>query len=222
MAESTSLEVQGRDRAGKGAARATRRDGLVPGVIYGDKQDPVLISMDPRHLIAEMSRPGFNTRIFEIAVEGSTHRTMAQDIQMDPVRDVPLHVDFRRIGKDTVVTVEVPVHFLNDLDSPGIKRGGVLNVVRHAVEVIGKPDVLPQFLEADLTGLEIGDSIHISAISLPDGVAPTITDRDFTVATVAAPSVMKGADEEEEGEEGEEGEGEEGATEEGASEGGEE
>ena len=208
MAESTSLEVQGRDRAGKGAARATRREGMVPGVIYGDKKDPVMISVDPRYLIAEMSKPGFNTRIFEIAVNGTTHRTMAQDIQMDPVRDMPIHVDFRRIGANTVVTVEIPVHFLNEPDSPGIKRGGVLNVVRHAVEVTGKPDVLPQFLEADLTGLDIGDSIHISAISLPEGVAPTITDRDFTVATVAAPSVMKGADEdeEEEGEEGEEGE----------------
>ncbi|MDG2318986.1 MAG: 50S ribosomal protein L25/general stress protein Ctc [Rhodospirillaceae bacterium] len=205
MAEASALTVQGRDRAGKGAARAIRREGLVPGVIYGDKKDAVLISMEPRDLFVAMHKPGFATQIFEITVDKTTHRAMAQDVQLDPVRDVPIHVDFRRIGKDTVVTVEVPVHFLNEEGSPGLKRGGVINVVRHTIEVRAKPDDLPEQFEVDLTGLDIGDSVHISAISMPDGVAPTISDRDFTVCTIAAPTVQAVEEETEEGEEGEEG-----------------
>lgn len=228
MADSSALTVQGRDRAGKGAARATRREGLVPGVIYGDNKDPVLIAMEPRELTAAMHKPGFATRIFDITVGKDTHRAMAQDVQIDPVKDLPIHVDFRRIGKNTVVTVEVPVQFFNELESPGLKRGGVLNVVRHNIEVRSRPDDLPEQFQVDLTGLDIGDSVHISAISLPNGVKPTITDRDFTVCTIAPPTVVKTEEEEaaeaaelEEGEEGLEGiegeEGEEAATEDGAS-----
>ncbi len=219
MADTSALTVQERDRAGKGAARATRRQGLVPGVIYGDKKDPVLIAMEPRELTAAMHHPGFATQIFEITVGKDTHRAMAQDVQMDPVKDVPIHVDFRRIGKDTVVTVEVPVSFFNEEESPGLKRGGVLNIVRHTIEVRARPDDLPEQFEVDLTGLDIGDAVHISAITLPEGVAPTIKDRDFTICSVAPPTVVKTEEEEaaEEGEEGEEGlEGEEGVTEEGA------
>lgn len=211
MAEASALTVQSRDRAGKGAARAIRREGLVPGVIYGDNKDPVLIAMEPRDLSAEMHKPGFATHIFEISVGKDTHRAMAQDVQMDPVKDIPVHVDFRRIGKNTVVTVEVPVHFFNEPESPGIKRGGVLNIVRHTIEVRARPDDLPEQFEVDLTGLDIGDSVHISAIALPDGVAPTITDRDFTVCTIAAPTVVATEETAEEGEESEEGEAAEGA-----------
>lgn len=214
MADSSALTVQERNRAGKGAARATRREGLVPGVIYGDNQDPTLIAMTPRDLFVEMRKPGFATRIFEIDVAGKTQRAMAQDVQMHPVRDVPMHIDFRRIGKNTVVTVQVPVTFSNEEASPGIKQGGVVNVVRHEIEVRARPDALPEQFEVDLTGLEIGDSVHISAIEMPDGVAPTITDRDFTICTLAPPTVSKAAEEEEETEEGEEGEGEEAKTEE--------
>ncbi|MFL2769589.1 MAG: 50S ribosomal protein L25/general stress protein Ctc [Rhodospirillaceae bacterium] len=208
MAESGALNVQGRDRAGKGAARATRRQGLVPGVIYGDSKDSVLIAMEPRDLLVAMHKPGFATQIFEITVDNETHRAMAQDVQMDPVRDTPIHVDFRRIGKNTVVTVEVPVQFLNELESPGLKRGGVLNIVRHNIEVRARPDDLPEQFKVDLTGLDIGDSVHISAINMPDGVAPTISDRDFTISTIAPPTVVAVAEEEEteEGEEGAEGE----------------
>lgn len=211
MAESSALTVQGRDRAGKGAARATRRQGLVPGVIYGDKKDSVLIAMEPRDLFVAMHKPGFATQIFEISVGKETYRAMAQDVQMDPVRDTPIHVDFRRIGKNTVVTVEVPVHFFNEPESPGLKRGGVLNIVRHEIEVRARPDDLPEQFDVDLTGLDIGDSVHISAITMPDGVAPTITDRDFTVCTIAAPTVVAVEEEAEEGEAGEEGEAAEGA-----------
>ena len=213
MADISALTVQERDRAGKGAARAIRREGLVPGVIYGDNQDPILISMTPRDLFVQMHKPGFATRVFDITVGGKSQRAMAQDVQMHPVRDVPLHVDFRRIGKNTVVTVEVPVHFSNEDASPGIKQGGVVNVVRHEIEVRARPDALPEQFEIDLTGLEIGDSVHISDIEMPEGVAPTITDRDFTICTIAAPTVATASDEEDEAEEGEEGEGEDAAAE---------
>ena len=215
MAEASALTVQGRDRAGKGAARAIRREGLVPGVIYGDNKDAVLITMEPRDLFVAMHKPGFATQIFEITVDKDTHRAMAQDVQMHPVRDVPIHVDFRRIGKNTVVTVEVPVHFLNEEECPGLKRGGVINVVRHTIEVRARPDDLPEQFEVDLTGLDIGVSVHISAIKLPDGVAPTISNRDFTVCTIAPPTVAVVEETEEgaEDEEGAEGEGAEDSAE---------
>ena len=197
MANVSALTVQGRDRAGKGAARATRREGLVPGVIYGDSKEPVLISMKPRDLFVEMHKPGFATQIFEITVGKDTQRAMAQDVQMHPVRDTPVHVDFRRIGKNTVVNVAIPVQIINEEASPGIKGGGVINMVRHEIEVRARPDALPESFEIDLTGLEIGDSVHISAITMPEGVAPTITDRDFTVITLAAPTVATAAEDEE-------------------------
>lgn len=206
MANDSVLTVQARDRAGKGAARATRREGLVPGVIYGDNKEPILIAMTPRDLTAEMHKPGFATNIYSISVGKETQRAMAQDVQMHPVKDIPMHVDFRRIGKNTVVTVEVPVHFANEEESPGLKRGGVLNIVRHDIEVRAQPDNLPEQFEIDLTGLDIGDSVHISAITMPKGVAPTITDRDFTICTIAPPTVVAATEDEEEGEEGEEGE----------------
>ena len=160
-----------------------------------------------------MRKPGFATKIFEITVGKETQRAMAQDVQMHPVRDVPVHVDFRRIGKNTVVTVEVPVSFTNEDVSPGIKQGGVVNVVRHEIEVRARPDALPEQFVIDLTGLEIGDSVHISAVEMPEGVAPTISDRDFTIMTLAAPTVQ--TVEEEEEAEGEEDEGAEGEAAEG-------
>jgi large subunit ribosomal protein L25 len=190
MSEVKTLPVRKRERAGKGAARAVRREGLVPGVIYGDKQDPLLIQMDPRPLMAEARQAGFYTHQYDLDLDGETHRVMAQDVQFHVVTDAPIHVDFLRVGKNTVVTAEVPVHFENHDKSPGIKKGGVLNVVRHEVEVIGKPDDLPEQIVVDLTGLDVNDSVHISAVSLPAGVKPTI-DRDFTIATIAAPSGMR-------------------------------
>lgn len=212
MANVGALNVQERDRAGKGAARAVRREGLVPGVIYGDNKEPTLIAMNPRDLFVEMRKPGFAMKVFEISVGKETQKAMAQDVQMHPVRDTPVHVDFRRIGKNTVVNVAIPVQIINEEASPGIKGGGVINMVRHEIEVRARPDALPESFEIDLTGLEIGDSVHISAITMPEGVAPTITDRDFTVITLAAPTVATAADDEEDAAaaaEGEEAEGEE-------------
>jgi len=229
MTELVPMEAQSRDRAGKGAARATRRAGRVPCVIYGDKKDPTLISIDPKALFLQLREPGFFIRQFDVKVNGSNERVLPRDVQYDPVTDIPLHVDFLRINDQTQVNVEVPVQFINDEESPGLKRGGVLNVVRYEVEVICAAGNIPEIFIADLTGLDIGDSVHISNIDLPEGVTPTITDRDFTIAGVAAPTVVRDeaaaeqaeGEEDEEGLEGEEGvEGEEGAEgEEGESEG---
>jgi len=193
MTEVSSIAVELRDRAGKGEARATRRSGRVPGVIYGAKQPPVLVSMDPRVLLAEMRKSGFHTRLFAIDVNGGTERVLVRDVQLHPVTDVPLHVDFQRVGEHARIHVAIPVHFANEGASPGLKRGGVLNIVRHEVEVTCDADNIPSEIRIDLTGLDIGDSVHISAIKLPEGVKPTI-ERDFTLASIAAPTVVRAAE----------------------------
>jgi large subunit ribosomal protein L25 len=219
MAEVISLSARARDRAGTGAARATRREGLVPAVIYGATEPPLSIAVEPKRLNKELGRTGFFTTLVDMDVGGTKHRVLARDVQYHPVTDMPLHVDFLRVSAATLITVEVPVLFENEEESPGLKRGGVLNVVRHTIELSCRADAIPQMLTADLTGLEIGDNLHISNITLPDGVTPTITDRDFTVATVAAPTVVRDeeaeAQAEAEGEEGELAEGEEAAEGEG-------
>ena len=197
MAQVTSMTAQARERAGKGAARATRRAGRVPAVIYGNKMESVLISLDPVDLAHQITGPGFFSRVFDVKVDGETHRVLARDLQTDPVTDRPLHVDFMRFSATTKINVDVQVLFRNEEDSPGLKRGGVLNVVRHAVEMICAPDRIPESITVDLTGLDIGDSVHISDIPLPADVQLTITDRDFTVATVVAPSALKTVEEEE-------------------------
>jgi len=189
MPKTSSLQVQGRDRAGKGAARAVRRGGMVPAVVYGGSQDATLIALEPRVLVSLMHDPAFKTNIFEMELNGKKQRTMAMDVQLDPVSDQPLHADFRRIEKDTLVRVPVPVRFFNEAAAPGIKVGGVLNIVRHDIEVRGKPDDLPDHIDVDLTGLGIGDSVHINAIKLPDGIKPTIA-RNFTICTIAPPTVQ--------------------------------
>jgi large subunit ribosomal protein L25 len=203
MANVVNFPAEARERAGKGAARALRRDGRVPGVIYGNKQEPVMISVDPIELFKQINQPGFFGRVFEIEVDGNTHRVLPRDMQFDPVTDRPIHVDFMRFSASTRVNVEVAVHFLNEEDCPGLRHGGVLNVVRHAIELRCAPDNIPEYLELDLAEADIGDSMHISAIALPEGVQLTITDRDFTVATIAAPTIVEET-EDEEGEEGEE------------------
>ncbi len=223
MSDTIALPAEPRERAGKGAARAVRRAGRVPAVIYGDRKDPLTISLDPRDVDRELHRPGFFATLFDVEVGGKKHRVLPRDVQLDPVSDRTLHVDFLRVAQDTEVTVNVPVNFMNDEESPGLKRGGVLNIVRHEIEFSCRADAIPQQIEIDLTGLDIGDSVHISMIQLPEGVTPTITDRDFTIATVAAPSAVKAEAAEEqaaaaEGEEGEVPEGEEGEVQEGESE----
>ncbi len=221
MSDTIALPAEPRERVGKGAARAVRRAGRVPAVIYGDRKDPLTISLDPRDVDRELHRPGFFATLFDVEIGGKKHRVLPRDVQLDPVSDRTVHVDFLRVAQDTEVTVNVPVNFMNDEESPGLKRGGVLNIVRHEIEFSCRADAIPQQIEIDLTGLDIGDSVHISQIDLPDGVNPTITDRDFTIASIAAPTVVTEEEEEEgEGEEGaEEGfevdtevEGDEGAT----------
>ncbi|MCG8356522.1 MAG: 50S ribosomal protein L25/general stress protein Ctc [Kiloniellales bacterium] len=206
MADVHSLAAELKERAGKGAARAVRRGGRVPAVIYGAKKDPVMISLDPRDVSREVNSGGFFATLFDIQVGKSKERVLPRDLQLHPVTDQPLHIDFLRVSAATEVTVEVPCVFINEEESPGLKRGGVLNVVRYEVEVVCRADAIPQQIEIDLTGLEIGDGVHISNVNLPDGVSPSITDRDFTIATVAAPTVVQ--EEEAEGEEGEAVEGE--------------
>lgn len=189
MPQVASLKVQPRERAGKGAARATRRADLVPGVVYGGKAEPTLISVEPRTLVTLMHNPNFRITIFDMEVAGAkAERTMAMDVQVHPVTDRPIHVDFRRIDKNTSVKVPVPVRFLNEAGSPGIKVGGVLNIVRHDIEVRVKPDEIPDHIDVDLTGLKIGDSVHINAITLPKGVKPTVA-RNFTICSIAPPTV---------------------------------
>jgi len=203
MAEAYVLSAEKRERAGKGAARATRRAGRVPAVIYGDKKDPVMVSLEPISLKKFIQTGGFFSHLIELDAGGEKHRVIARDIQLDPVTDRPLHVDFMRISKGVKIAINVPLHYINEESSPGLKRGGVLNVVRHEVDLNVNPEAIPEFIEVDLADTEIGDSIHISAVTLPDGVKPTITDRDFTVATLAAPSAVKSAASDEEGEEAE-------------------
>ncbi len=207
MADIASLSAAARPGTGKGAARAVRRQGRVPGVVYGSDKDPVSVSLDGKELGIEYHRAGFFSRLYDLSIDGQAERVLPREVQIHPVTDVPLHIDFLRLTADTRVNVEVPVVFINDEESPGLKRGGVLNVVRHTVELLCRADSIPEVIEFDLTGTEIGDSIHISAVSLPDGVSPTITDRDFTVATVASPTVVRdeaAEDEELEAVEGEE------------------
>ena len=214
MAEILTIAAQRRERAGKGPARAARRAGRVPGVIYGSKKDPAMITLDPRELERELKTGGFLATIYNVSIDQDKERVLPRDVQFDPVTDRAILVDFLRVSAATSVTVQVPVNFLNEEESPGLKRGGLLNVVRHEIEMTCRADAIPSGIDIDLTGLDIGDSIHISMITLPDGVAPTITDRDFTVATIAAPTVVQEDEEAEEGdelEEGVEGEIEEGA-----------
>jgi large subunit ribosomal protein L25 len=190
MAEIVTISAEKRDRAGKGAARETRRSGRVPAVIYGDGKEPVLISLEPRALVKELQKPGFFAKILNVQVDGETHRTLPRDVQLDPVKDTPLHADFLRVGATTRLTVAIPVQFINQEKAPGIRRGGLLNVVRHEIEMVVSADNIPQYITVDLEGYDIGDSIHINEVTLPAGVKPAIT-RDFTVASVAPPTVVR-------------------------------
>jgi len=202
MSDIHTLSAEPKERAGKGAARAARHAGRIPGVIYGAKKAPVMVTLDPQEMSREIRGGGFFTTLFDVKVNGTSERVLARDLQLHPVSERPLHVDFLRVSGTTVVEVEVPCHFVNEEESPGIKRGGVLNVVRHTLDLTCRADAIPNEIVIDLTGLDIGDSVHISQIDLPEGVTPTITDRDFTVASIAAPSVVKDeAAEEAEGEE---------------------
>jgi large subunit ribosomal protein L25 len=204
MAANKVLKAQAREGVGKGAARELRRQGRVPAVIYGDKKPPVTVSVAFKDALKSIYSGGFKSHVLDLDVDGTIHKVIPRDYQLDVVMDQPVHIDFLRVSGNSTITVEVHVEFINEEKSPGLKRGGTLNVVRHTVELIAPANAIPEAITVDLSGTEIGDSLHISAVTLPKGVKPTITDRDFTIATVVAPSGLKsaeaadgGADEEE-------------------------
>ncbi len=203
MSETYELKAEMRDGVGKGAARAVRRQGKIPAVIYGDKKPPISIALPSKETTLRLHAGGFLTHVATLDVDGEKIRVIPKDYQLDPVRDFVTHVDFLRVSAGTRLTLDVPVHFVNHAASPGLKRGGALNVVRHAIELYVPADAIPEAIEVDLSGLDIGDGVHISAVTLPEGVTPTITDRDFTIATIAGSGGAAGSD----GEGGGEGEG---------------
>jgi large subunit ribosomal protein L25 len=191
MSDTLTLPAETRDRAGKGASRALRREGRVPAVVYGNNEDPAAIHVEEKELRRQLGTGHFFNSIVEISIGGQTVRTLPKDVAFHPVTDRPLHADFLRISKDHKVHVNVPVHFANEAASPGLKRGGVLNIVRHELDLICDPERIPDEISIDVTGLDIGASIHISHVALPEGAASAITDRDFTIATIVAPSGLR-------------------------------
>ncbi len=192
MANFTQIEAETRIGAGTGPARATRRAGRVPAILYGAKQEPALIALDPRIVLRELARGGWRSRLYEVAVEGKTERALMREIQFHPVTDRPRHVDFQRLAPGERLRVAVAVHFEGEAASPGLKRGGVLNVVRHTVEVMADPEQVPEAFFADLAGLDINDNLRFSSLRGTEHVKPVVSDRDFVIATVAPPT--KGAE----------------------------
>nr|WP_310523785.1 50S ribosomal protein L25/general stress protein Ctc [Polymorphobacter sp.] len=192
MSENLKLAAEARDRAGKGASRAVRRTGRVPAVIYGAGQPAVTIHVEEKLLVRQLSTGHFMNSVVEIELDGAKGiRTLPRDVQFHPVSDRPIHVDFLRLTGDSVITVEVPVHFIDEDKSPGMKRGAVLNIVRHELQLDCPSNAIPDQIDISLAGRDVGDSIHISAVTLPKGVKSHITDRDFTIATMVAPSALK-------------------------------
>ena len=196
MSEQLTLPAEARERAGKGASRALRREGRVPAVIYGEKKEPVSVHVEEKLLARMLSTGHFMNSVIMVEVGGKPNRTLPKDVQFHPVTSRPIHVDFVRIGEHAQVHVNVPVRFVDEDDAPGLKRGGVLNVVRHELEMVCDAAKIPNEIVISLAGLEIGDAVHISSVSLPEGSKSAIDDRDFTVATVVAPSAMKAEEEE--------------------------
>jgi large subunit ribosomal protein L25 len=192
MSDALTLPAEARERAGKGASRVLRREGRVPAVIYGGKEEPTPIHVEAKELVRQLGTGHFMNSIIMIEVGGGKAvRAIPKDVAFDPVTDRPIHADFLRLSKDSKIQVAVPVIFANEEDSPGLKKGGVLNVVRHELELVCESDKIPDDITIDVTGKDIGDSIHISEVQLPEGAESAITDRDFTIATLVAPSALK-------------------------------
>ena len=191
MSDTLNLPAETRERAGKGASRALRREGRVPAVIYGGNEEPLAIHVEEKLLVKQLGTGHFFNSIVEVEVGGKTVRTLPKDVAFHPVSDRPLHADFLRLSANATVHVNVPVIFANEEASPGLKRGGVLNIVRHELELICQADKIPDDIAIDVTGLEVGASIHISHVKLPEGAKSAITDRDFTIATIVAPSGLR-------------------------------
>ncbi len=195
--ETIELNAATRERVGKGAARQTRREGRVPAVIYGDKKEPEAISLDYNEVWKMYLKGQFMAKVFKLKVGSQEQLVVSRDLQLDPVKDTPVHIDFLRIGADGLIRVQVPVRFKNEASCPGLKRGGVLNIVRHEIEVWCPYDKIPPAFEVDLATVQIGQSIHVSAVTMPEGAKAVIQDRDFTIATIAGRGPSGGADEEE-------------------------
>jgi large subunit ribosomal protein L25 len=214
MAVVETVPASPRDGVGKGSARQARRDGQVPAVIYGNKEEPILLTLERRVLIKELYNPQFFIQLVDVEIAGAKHRVLPRDVQFHPVSDTPMHVDFLRFDPKRKIAANVPVVFEGEEECPGLKSGGVLNIVRYEVEVLCTADNIPPELILQLAGLDVGDSMHASAVTLPEGVEFVITDRDFTIATIAAPTIaiepIEAEGEEGEGADGEEADGEEG------------
>ena len=194
MSDQLVLSAETRERGGKGASRELRRNGRVPAVVYGGKEEPLMIHVEEKLLMKQLMSGHFMNSIVMVEVDGKQVRTLPKDVAFHPVKDRPIHADFLRISKDAKVNVAVPVVFINEEASPGLKRGGVLNIVRHELELICDSDKMPDDIQIDVTGYDVGDSIHISNVTLPKGSESAITDRDFTIATIVAPSAMKSSE----------------------------
>ncbi|TRD09899.1 50S ribosomal protein L25/general stress protein Ctc [Erythrobacter insulae] len=202
MSDALTLPAETRERAGKGASRALRREGRIPAVIYGGNEEPLTIHVEEKELVKQLGTGHFMNSIVQVELDGKKVRSIPKDVALHPVTDRPLHADFLRLSKDSKIEVQIPVVFINEEASPGLKKGGVLNVVRHELDLVCKSESIPDEIEIDVTGKEVGDSIHISEVKLPEGSESAITDRDFTIATLVAPSALKKSEEEEtEGEE---------------------
>lgn len=205
MAEEAIFPAKARERAGKGAARAVRREGLVPGVVYGDNKDPLTIAVDPRHIMKQLEMGLLFNTIYTVDVEGGAkEKALPRDVQFHPVTDAPLHIDFMRLRKGSKINVNIPVTFINEEASPGIDQGGILNVTRDEVELMCPVDDIPHEVVCDLTGTQIGDTIRISMVTLPEGVEPVIQDRDFVVANISSPSISEPVESDDEDEDVEE------------------
>jgi len=208
MANVITIEATPRERIGKGASRAARRAGFIPAVIYGDNKDPEAIQIPLNIIVRLLNRGGFMSHTYELQVDKKTTTVLPRDLQLHPVTDVPMHIDFFRLGKGATFTMSIPVKIIDEEDSQGLKRGGVINQTRHEIELNVPSDNIPEAIVISVGSLDIGDSIKISDVSLPDGVTPTISDRDFTVCTIVAPSALKSTDNAGGDDEAEEAEGE--------------
>lgn len=197
----TVFPAERRDKAGKGPARALRRAGKIPAIVYGGHAEALAIAVPFKEVKRELgTNPRFFSTVFELDLGGERLKVLPREAQLHPVSDDPIHLDFLRTEHGAVVTVEVPVRFVHEDQSPGMRRGGVLNIVRRAVELLCPADAIPGEIVVDLAGREIGDSVHISHVTLPEGVRPTITDRDFTICSIVPPTVVTEAQQPGEGE----------------------
>lgn len=209
MSKNIEINAELRERLGKGASRAARRENLIPCVIYGDKKDPVSITIPLNIIVRLINRGGFLSQAYDIMAGKKKETVIPRDLQLHPVTDTPMHIDFFRLAKGSTIVMNVPIHIIGEDESEGLTKGGVINMTRHDIELNVPAEAIPEFIEVSVADLDVGDGVHISDITLPEGCTPTITDRDFTLCTIAAPSALKSSDEGEEGDaeavEGEEG-----------------